>query len=239
MAKSELEKKFTAWERKQATATESSKTAKWFIETADKYEAEGSTAYANHYHKMAKSELKKANAYQAEADALYTDDVKKEHEARLNFLDTFASFINEWTIRFTNIEEEEFNTRKAANNAMWDELEAAGISNYSLYERTDIAKTYKEKYGKEVICSRIEHEFDREQAMANMKNCVTYEVLAMRYRVVEYVGTPTAIQYDNWSNGGLEGVVIGTDGKCYLRSIFAGGYNIQCLHIRMIVTKLS
>lgn len=241
MAKSMVEKQFTAWARKRAAADECSRCAKSWAAKAEKYAKEGDAEWAKKCDAWAKSEEKNAAKYQAAADALYTDDVRKEREARENFLNVFHGFINEWAVKFTDIAESAYNKRKTANNQMWDELTAAGyISGSIAYKKSDIYKTYLALYGKEVAeYARIEREFNRENSMKNNLDAVTSEVLKMRYRVVEYVGTPVAIESESWSEGGIEGIITGTDGRCYLRSIWAGGYNIQCLHIRMIVTKLA
>jgi hypothetical protein len=39
--------------------------------------------------------------------------------------------------------------------------------------------------------------------------------------------------------GGLEGFIIGENGKANVQTIFAGGYNIQCLHFRTLVNPIK
>lgn len=240
MAKSEVEKRFTAWERKQETAKSCFDCAKFYFELADEYEAKGDIANAKNERKWAKVELRKAEKYQAEADALFTDDVKKERDARENFLSVFSGFINEWAVKFVDYEEEEHNRNMALNHEMWDKLKAAGeVEGFFSIRKNAIFKEYKEKYGTAVANEYRMGAFDRDRAMKNELAAVTFDVLKMRYRVVEYVGTAVAIDSARWAEGGLEGIVTGTDGKCYLRGIMAGGWNIQRLHVRMIVTKLA
>lgn len=41
------------------------------------------------------------------------------------------------------------------------------------------------------------------------------------------------------ANGELEGYVTGPKGRIHLQCIYAGGYNIQCLHIRFLMSKLK
>lgn len=40
-------------------------------------------------------------------------------------------------------------------------------------------------------------------------------------------------------NGELEGYVTGPNGRIHLHAILAGGYNIQCLHIRFLMNKVK
>lgn len=40
-------------------------------------------------------------------------------------------------------------------------------------------------------------------------------------------------------NGELNGVILGTEGKCSVTTISAGGYNIQCAHFRVLVRKIK
>lgn len=65
-------------------------------------------------------------------------------------------------------------------------------------------------------------------------------ILNLWNRVKEKVGTPTAyeLHLDNgnsYEGMALNGVVKGTDGIARVESILAGGYNIQRLHIRVLV----
>lgn len=40
-------------------------------------------------------------------------------------------------------------------------------------------------------------------------------------------------------DGRINGIISGPKGRFSIKSIFAGGYNIQCLHVRVLVHKLK
>lgn len=58
-------------------------------------------------------------------------------------------------------------------------------------------------------------------------------------KVKEITGTITDGCYLSVVNGDLNGYITGEQGKAEVRTISAGGYNIQCFHYRMLVKKLK
>lgn len=58
-------------------------------------------------------------------------------------------------------------------------------------------------------------------------------------KVTKYVGEITDVNYLEIGNdGSLNGKIIGSEGKCKIETIVAGGYNIQCLHYRVIIKSI-
>lgn len=39
--------------------------------------------------------------------------------------------------------------------------------------------------------------------------------------------------------GELEGIITGPEGRLHLHAVLAGGYNIQCLHVRFLMNKIK
>lgn len=61
-------------------------------------------------------------------------------------------------------------------------------------------------------------------------------VINLYERCSAYTGNVLEVKYANIANNGeINGVVIGESGSAEIRTIIAGGYNIQCLHYRVLV----
>lgn len=76
-----------------------------------------------------------------------------------------------------------------------------------------------------------------EECLNKEVKCKYYELV---YRIKDVVGEIvdcSALEIAN--NGSINGIVIGTNGKARLETIMAGGYNIQCLHYRVLVHKFN
>lgn len=116
---------------------------------------------------------------------------------------------------------------------------------YDIEKSERLSKEYKELGYKEFIkkfkyagyehMMKSEKEFRKEN-----ERTADSLILNLWNRVKEKVGTPT--RYDLSLNNGnsyegiaLNGWVYGTEGSALIESILAGGYNIQRLHIRVLV----
>lgn len=72
---------------------------------------------------------------------------------------------------------------------------------------------------------RREVERKREQFIARVEACV---------------GEITDLSYLTIGEGGnIDGIAEGVDGRCYVRTIGAGGYNIQRFHYRVLVKRIA
>ena len=85
---------------------------------------------------------------------------------------------------------------------------------------------------------------DDEELSKTLDRDLELEVKAKRIDLFErcaaYVGVITdATNLSISESGAIEGIVKGENGKAYVEAILAGGYNIQCLHYRILVKPIK
>ncbi len=116
---------------------------------------------------------------------------------------------------------------------------------YDIEKKARLRKAYAELGYKEFIKKYNHAGYDHIQMIdedfrkAN-ERLADAMILNLWNRVKEKVGTPTAYDLllengNSYEGLALNGVVTGTDGIATVESILAGGYNIQRLHIRVLV----
>ena len=94
---------------------------------------------------------------------------------------------------------------------------------------------FKKKY-RGVNFYKVYYQTDEDIAKESEKDAKSY-VLDLVSRVQKKVGEVT--KWDLYINGNnLNGRVSGTRGTAKVETILAGGYNIQCLHNRVLVNRI-
>lgn len=74
-----------------------------------------------------------------------------------------------------------------------------------------------------------------EQIKTDVERDVEYSIIELMNRVTEKVGKVTDASNLHYKNGVINGFIVGEKGKVRVETILAGGYNIQCLHIRTLL----
>lgn len=155
-----------------------------------------------------------------------------------NNLTEIKEFINQWKERARNYIPqaiEEYRTKKEEINKIydfynqWEEREQKQrelAEEYPQYIR-ELAYGYSPKDRNEKIEKLIEREAEAKEE----------KLIA---RVNKAVGTIVkAIELEVGYNGELNGYIKGENGTCKIETIYAGGYNIQCLHYRVLVKVIK
>ena len=155
-----------------------------------------------------------------------------------NNLKEIKEFINQWKERARNYIPqaiEEYRTKKEEINKIydfynqWEEREQKQrelAEEYPQYIR-ELAYGYSPKDRNERIEKLIEREAEAKEE----------KLIA---RVNKAVGTIVkAIELEVGYNGELNGYIKGENGTCKIETIYAGGYNIQCLHYRVLVKVIK
>lgn len=78
---------------------------------------------------------------------------------------------------------------------------------------------------------------DEEIHAANVRDAES-AIINLIYRVRDAVGTITDWSGVHVSGGVLNGYVVGTEGRCVVETITAGGWNIQRFHLRVLVKQI-
>ena len=153
-----------------------------------------------------------------------------------NNLKEIKEFINQWKVRAINYYHQAIEDYKKEYKELNEK--------YS-YSNDDYKKEKRqllEKYNQIVInLSSGYSPKDREERLLKIieKEAVAKEKILI-VRVNKEVGLIVkALKLNVGLNGELNGTIKGENGTCKIETIYAGGYNIQCLHYRVLVHKIN
>jgi hypothetical protein len=126
-----------------------------------------------------------------------------------------------------------YKDRLVAEWNAWDKERRANLTReYKKLGYRDFMKRYK--YAEYEFLSKTDDEIDKE----NQRDAENL-ILDLYNRVVNYIGKITSWEQLCISQYHINGIISGELGDCKVESILAGGYNIQRLHIRVLVHKID
>lgn len=152
-----------------------------------------------------------------------------------NNLKEIKEFINQWKVRAINYYKEALDSYKE---------EKKQLINYGVgsdeYKRKKLELI--EKYGKWImgdLALRSPKDAHEQIIKIIERDGETKEKMLIK-RVNKEVGKiVNALSLAVGVNGELNGTIKGENGTCKIETIYAGGYNIQCLHYRVLVHKVN
>lgn len=152
-----------------------------------------------------------------------------------NNLKEIKDFINQWKVRAIDY----------YKNALVEYKKEKQELKYFNVWNGDYNKKMRElieKYGKWVVgdLALRSPKDAEEQIIKNIERDAIAKEQMLIKRVNKAVGTIVkSITLNVGVNGELNGIIEGVNGKCKIETIYAGGYNIQCLHYRVLVHKVN
>lgn len=123
---------------------------------------------------------------------------------------------------------------KEKRKAIWHDPELDG--NGKLKAQADL----KSSYGRIVV----EHGYDSVYDPVKFATFLDKEAACKKADIIDRCNAKAGgIDEVEWTyigpDGRINGIISGPNGRFSIKSIFAGGYNIQCLHVRVLVHKLK
>ena len=123
---------------------------------------------------------------------------------------------------------------KEKRKAIWHDPELDG--NGKLKAQADL----RSSYGRIVV----EHGYDSVYDPVKFAASLDKEAACKKADIIDRCNAKAGgIDEVEWTyigpDGRINGIISGPKGRFSSKSIFAGGYNIQCLHVRVLVHKLK
>ena len=193
------------------------------------------------------SDLKEANntlnKYQAKIDEIDNFEKEDKIEALVIFLNNWRKSAYEWYlenakkyIELCNNYENEL--ENYLNIYIKENGEINWRTKYNL--ESNFRKDYYQginQFTKQLVYG---NKIDYEMLNKELDNEVKAKYKDLVYRISSVIGIiqNASNLYIGRQNGEINGYVEGTKGNCWVETISAGGYNIQCFHYRVLVKKV-
>jgi hypothetical protein len=153
-----------------------------------------------------------------------------------NNLKEIKEFINSWKLRAINYYHQAIEDFKKEYKEL---IEKYSHTNYDYRKEK---RQLFEKYNQIVLDLSFGYSSkDREERLLKIiERDATLKEKTLIARVNKEVGLIVkALNLKVGLNGELNGTIKGENGICKIETIYAGGYNIQCLHYRVLVHRVN
>lgn len=123
---------------------------------------------------------------------------------------------------------------KEKRKAIWHNPELDG------YNKLKAQAGLKSSYGK----MAVEHGYDSVYDPVKFATCLDKGASCKKADIIDRCNDKAeGIDEVEWTcigpDGRINGIISGPRGRFSVKSVFAGGYNTQCLHVRVLVHKLK
>ena len=158
----------------------------------------------------------------------------KAYQFHLDELNRLNQYNTDYTMKKKQIEQHLINNGISPNYHNVEKIMKDNGMSYSEY-----SKIKRDKFSS--VALKLENDYDWQ---VTLNKIIEKEIENKRNllieRVIEVTGKVTdATQLFIADNGEINGIITGEKGSAKVNTIYAGGYNIQCLHFRVLVGKVG
>lgn len=171
---------------------------------------------------------------------------KTKDDEFANIPEVVKEFIHAWRIKafdviMKNIEayKEEYCIARDVYeaNSDWNSSQEERRQAYSIFRNKE--KELKQEYGALVVSLAFsrDKEVELNKILDREEKAKIFDLITRVTKVVGTIIDASGLSIGR-QNGELNGIVVGTEGKCHVETIGAGGYNIQIYHYRVLVKPI-
>lgn len=175
---------------------------------------------------------KRCREYFKEGIRRYFEDREELHKLTLRYAD--ADFGTEEYKQAREALVEAGDSLRNKTNGYYDQVPYEDAFGRTRYTSRKVREGEYERYKPYVQCINLETALERlEKDLTEEANRKYDFIINRTNRIVGQITDASNLSIGD--NGELNGVIIGTRGKAHVKTVGAGGYNIQCFHFRTYI----